>query len=454
MEYLDLTRHDPESFEGKLISCNGCDYEIGAYVASGLERIVHKLWNRKSGLQRHVIKIWRSSDLGYVYSVSKGRAILMATGEIPPIVISIEIQIPGGTAELQPDAFGSHEERGGPSPALLEEADNLARATKFAEAISLYKRILTVNPYHTHALFKLAAAQAGSQDLGGAFVSMATAIDIEPNLVPYHYASMQYAGQLGLLRIGLQGFHRFKSLFPNVHDLDHLGAELYLASGDPETAIQCIQDCLLKDAEKEQLRRDAEAALTARSRATILVGKARTIIESGEREGVLELLWEAHTIYGKDPILSVNLGLALQRCGDFKKVTGLLMSVSCAVPEALVKVCYANAAFCEIKAGNSSEAMNLLEHTMDQLTREGGGEEPTDTEIWALPGEGIWAEERVVREEPVVSAGRLVACAVEQYSKKGKVSERVFRLAELYRKAAAVYAEQFPEKGSWVDEGD
>jgi len=60
MEPIDLTRHDPEEWEGKTLVLNGCEYLIGQYLGAGADRIVHLLTNRRSGLTLHVLKVWRA----------------------------------------------------------------------------------------------------------------------------------------------------------------------------------------------------------------------------------------------------------------------------------------------------------------------------------------------------------------------------------------------------------
>jgi hypothetical protein len=46
MEILDLNAHDPEEYEGKVVTRKGCEYVVREYLGSGAERITHKLINR------------------------------------------------------------------------------------------------------------------------------------------------------------------------------------------------------------------------------------------------------------------------------------------------------------------------------------------------------------------------------------------------------------------------
>jgi hypothetical protein len=48
MEYLDLSCHDPEEYEGKHLVLNGCEYKVGEHLGTGGERIAHKLINLPS----------------------------------------------------------------------------------------------------------------------------------------------------------------------------------------------------------------------------------------------------------------------------------------------------------------------------------------------------------------------------------------------------------------------
>ena len=230
MEYLDLTNHDPESYEGKLIIVNGCEYEVGEHLGTGAERIVHRLINRKSKLCLHVLKIqryprpagWQSSEVR-----AKLAAIRSEEFDFAKIIpISIEIQLPGGTGELQVAAL-PYENLESPTAVLMEEGDKIREhptleetyriklydrdstvhikryfcqngmlpkirhSGEFQQAISIYNRVLEINPYHTAALMNLAAAQKETQDLMGAWESTNKAIEIEPNYLPCNCSVQQ-----------------------------------------------------------------------------------------------------------------------------------------------------------------------------------------------------------------------------------------------------------------------
>ena len=77
MEALDLTRHDPEEYENKVVVWRECEYLVGPYLGSGVERITHMLINRASGLCLHVLKVWRHAKLGYTPSDIRAK---LATG--------------------------------------------------------------------------------------------------------------------------------------------------------------------------------------------------------------------------------------------------------------------------------------------------------------------------------------------------------------------------------------
>lgn len=59
MTDLNLLEDDPDEYEGRIVRCGGAEYIIGRWVATGAERIVHNLVNRRSGLSAHLIKILR-----------------------------------------------------------------------------------------------------------------------------------------------------------------------------------------------------------------------------------------------------------------------------------------------------------------------------------------------------------------------------------------------------------
>jgi len=435
-EILDLNAHDPEEYEGKIVVHNGCEYIVGEYLGSGAERITHKLINRASGLCLHVLKIWRQTDLGYVPSEVRAKLAAARTPEFDfakVVPVSIEIDLLGGSAEMQIYAGGAKDERTR-ADNLTDEADQLRKESRLQEAVAAYEQALADNPSHTHALVNLAAARADLNDLAGAYGAAARARSIEPNYPLYRRALIYYLAAQGLARLALVEFQSTQKDFPNVFDFNDLGAELLLVCGRPESAVACAEKCLLDPADKKKLIAKAHAAVTARSKAQALVGEARSLLERTAPLRIVALLEKARAIDPNDPLLAINLAFNLARVARFHEAIPLLLCGVNNGPLQWMKVSYANAAFCAISEGDLSVAMLLLSSTMSQLELELRGAQSKNLAV-DLPGKGIWIDEESIIEEPLESAARLVLQSVRTYEKESPVPAEAASLADLYARA-------------------
>jgi tetratricopeptide (TPR) repeat protein len=437
MESLDLNAHDPEEYEGKVVIRKRTEYVVGAYLGSGAERITHKLINRASGLCLHVLKIWRRSDLGYV--PSQIRAKLAAGGtshfDFAKIVpVSIEIELPGGRAEMQVYAGGSNDESTR-ADKLTEKGDGLLDNSQPQEAIAAYEEALAENPHHTHALVNMAAAHARLDDLAGAYHAAAQAANIEPNYPLYRRALIEYLAAQGLARLALDEFRAARENFPNLFDFDDLGAELFLICGEPESALACAEECLLDSADKDRLITKVRVAVEAKSRARDLLNEARSLVQHADPPRVVAALERARAIDQYDPLLITNLAFNLARAGRCHEAIPLLFHAATHGPLHWSKVCYANAAFCAMEDGDLQSAMILLGSAMSQIDAELQGSQMEDLTA-DLPGKGIWVDEQSIVEERLDSAARLVVLSVRAYEKESTMPEEAASLARLYGKVA------------------
>ena len=57
MEPLDLQRHMPPEYAGKVVTVNGCTHEVGLHIATRSKYIVHALINQRSALSPYVMKV-------------------------------------------------------------------------------------------------------------------------------------------------------------------------------------------------------------------------------------------------------------------------------------------------------------------------------------------------------------------------------------------------------------
>jgi tetratricopeptide (TPR) repeat protein len=437
MEILDLTRHDPEEYEGKVVNWRECQYLVGACLGSGAERITHKLINCASGLCLHVLKVWRQPDLGYV--PSQIRATL-AAGRTPEfdfakiIPISIEIELPGGLAEMQIYAGGAGDSTT-PADTLTKRGDELLESGTIPEAIPAYAQALAENPNHTHALVNLAAAYAQTNNPAKAYHAAAQARNIEPNYPLYHRACIQYLATQGLGRLALDDFHAARECFPNVLDFDDIGAQLLLVCGYPEEALKCAEGCLLDPAEKATLLEKVHAAVNAQTTARPLIDKARSLVNLAKPQGVADLLTRAREIDPNDPLLAMNLGLTLAREGRSADSIPLLLHAANYGPPEWKKTCYANAAFCAMDEGKLDLAMILLDLTMALFDVELQGRQLQNLAA-DLPGRGIWVDDQSIMEERIDAAARLVVRSLAEHKKHAIVPENALRLATLYGEVA------------------
>jgi tetratricopeptide (TPR) repeat protein len=460
MEYLDLTRDDPDDFEGKLVSWNGVSYQIGPYLGVGAQKIVYKLMNKGSGLYMHVIKFWRvphEAELGTKNTValegmlSRGFAQTEFKGVIPNSQV---VSGHGGTFQIQ-DYSGAFEDKANETFRLWEKANGLLKASQFEEAAALYAKVLQINPYHTAALTNLAYAQEQLGNIEQSFDLVSKVIHIEPNYFPYQQSYMQIAGNLGYLRVGLEHFEYIKSRFPYQYSLDVFAINLYLMSGNPEKAKVLLEQTLidpsgrhirkkllkksvLEESERAKLQKEIKAAISAKQQARRIMARAQKIAQSEALEDVLEHMEKAYSIYDKDPYVVMNLAFALSRAKEFDRAGKLLISVSAIVPASLMKVCYANTAFYEIQASRLEGGIALLEATASLLLLENPDQNAID--FYTLPGIAGWIgeeanDEYFLVERPIDSAYELINSAIKQYSKK--IPPSVERLAGWYRKAAS-----------------
>ena len=437
MELLNLSTHDPEEYEGKMLVWQKCEYVVGPYLGTGAERVTHKLINRASGQCLHVLKIWRQPNLGYVPSEIRARLAAARNAEFDfarIVPVSIEIDLPGGKAEMQVYIGGPRDAKT-EADVLTQRGDDLLDRSDFPGAQRAYERALEKNPHHTHAMVNLAAVYAQMKDTAQAYKVAARARSIEPNYPLYHRACIQYLAAQGVARAALDEYRMSQQYFPNFFDFDDLAAELYLACGFPDKALGCAEKCLLDASAKKELVAKARAAVEAKAKTGPLIQKAGALLRDAQPPVIANVLREAHEIDPNDPVLGINFAFALARAGKPGEALPFLLRGATYGPPRLTKVCYANAAFCAIEAGKLDPAMLLLSTTMSQFDFELKGQEPKNLAV-DLPGRGIWIdEEGAIIEEALGSAARLVARGVEAYQKQAPVPADALRLAKLYAKA-------------------
>lgn len=281
---------------------------------------------------------------------------------------------------------------------------------------------------------------------------MYEAIEIEPNYLDYQRNLIAFLSQDDPQRVGqlLISIENLKRKFFYCHDYDELAIKAYLAAGAPQQASRILKQWPERKSKPENLETNIEVALLAQARSKPLIERAKELMFSHEFNSALELLEEAYSIYDKDPLLKINLGLVLQRTGDFQRSTNFLippLQISPLPPinSTLELVCLANAAFAEMKSGNYEKAIMLLEDVMWCINAELTDDELAENDLTILPERALWvgidSKDRswVLEEHPgSMSILPLMEFAVEQYSRTQLVPDSVSKLIALYKKAAKV----------------
>lgn len=444
MESLDLLSHEPEEFEGKLVTVNDCNYIIGKYLGMGQSKIVHTLRNMKSGLCHHVIKIWRDPSEAQKWR-SGDIDERFARTSVPT---KIQAQGHGGYFELE-DYIGLYEEDSSETFKIMTEADKLSKQKQCSERIFLYQKALEINPYHTAALMNLAFAYGRLDDYKSAIINMAKAINIEPNYLPFYQNYIRYAAHsYGTIRVGIYCFEQMKARFPYKRDDDNLGAELYINAGRPEDAEKLlnekqkiVSDILTRASpsslkntpfdpeELDKLIQITQDETRARNKALIMMNNARNVLIAGNADESLDLLQKAYTVYSRDTLLNLNLGLALQRAGKYKEAQDILLFVADLIDPVFIRYCLANASFCAIQSGNYSLGINILNSLAELLFEyEGIKNLKWDT----LPSIAEWVDKESIREKFLDLASTLITMAIENYPPAEELPPFVELLNKLY----------------------
>ena len=166
MEQLDLTRHNPDQFEGKSLSVGGRDYVIGALFRDSTQGHSHVLINRASGLALHVVQIRReyrdepASASGAsrvkVEMTAKLRTSMLEEKGETPIRMLRAIDAASGSLELH--EFPWHP--AAPGDDAMRRAGEHMEANRLDSAKAELAALLATNPHHTNALGALAECHA------------------------------------------------------------------------------------------------------------------------------------------------------------------------------------------------------------------------------------------------------------------------------------------------------
>ena len=453
MEALDLRRHAPSEYAGKVVTVNGCTYKIGPHIATGSKYIVHPLINQRSGLNLHVIKVRKT----FFADPNAARAESLATAEgmaglrhhlllsydpKPCIPFVIVVEGHSGTFEVHESvdqrfhaaSFPANDM--GLAKACIETGDA-------AEERAACEEVLARESCHTLALNNLAFALGRLGDAHRAYDALKRAVEIEPNYPMYLANRANMAMHAGYPWLATQHFIELQQRFPGLHDYDERGIEIFLHQGRPDLALQLVERAPVDDARREELDGRVTSAVEAKADAVRLMQKAEHhLVREKNAAKCLESMAGAYSRYPNDFAIAMNYAFALRRVGDFARAVELLLAQ---VWKGGLLYCTANAAFCCIELADWQRAMFLLEGTQRVLFRNGKAPSPFD-----LPGVTEWYAEAGIREEQPLSASRLIDRAMANCSDRRLVTPEIEALARSYRDAVGVYARKTARASWWA----
>lgn len=251
-ENLDIKKHYPANFLGKVFSVNGAIYSVECFLEQGQERVVYRARNERSGVMQHVLKLMRDqSGLRHngAYTNTPTHAHKIAENMLA------EVFVPGvnGYAFIQP-AF----ERDIPAcedtlPDTSRMSLELQSSNEYNERdkASLIERILEISPHNTIALSKKLESCENDKE---AFVCCLNLLDVEPNVPWYYWSSIEKLLQLSAQdSCIIEIFDRMRRVFPYT---THNYKEWLKVSVDKDRldAAQHILDCTLTIDEAEASR--------------------------------------------------------------------------------------------------------------------------------------------------------------------------------------------------------
>ena len=453
-EPLDLGRHRPEEFTGKTVTIEGREYQIAALIRQSANGYLHQLINRLSGLCLHAIQIRpeyvtspesaREISLEKAKSEKAFRAAAKSTN--PSIAVSFLT-----VKDAHGGSFEVHEYHDGRGWLFGKELSQLAQEdireshtfiknANYEEAMTRLQRTLKQYPNHTQALHLLALCQCAENAFPAAEITCAKIIEIEPNLAFYRAMHINVALKGNRRFNAARFFDDLRERYPNLSDFNVVGAHAYLAIGEPERAKALLESTKISLQEEAELRSTVDAAIDATKR-YLLIDKSRFALIERKKTGqptqstvvdkdLLDLLGKMNASYPVNPFIQANLGFALRAVGDNKRAVELIISGSGGLPDKLVPLCWANAAYCAIQLSEWKVAMNLLKITMSHLSRSlNGNIKPAD-----VPGIVTWIfRSGIVQETLSPSASEMLDKAINDCPDKSLVAPEVHRMATLLR---------------------
>jgi len=442
---LDLTRHQPADFAGKIVVLNEREYVIGANVRISDQGFSHQLINRMSGLCLHIIQIrpeYRQAP-DKAWTISRDKETVTAhlrdferveAGRPDMIGVLTARQGCEGSFELHEIGWGMYGHDMAPAAVeAIGAANALAEKGDHQGAITAFERVVDEHPNHTVALNNLAGSHFDLGQCVEALDPIGRAVEIEPDYSKYRGSHLIIAVNCPARWHAAKLYDDLKQQFPHVGDYDYYGIHAYLGIGKPDRARAILQQAKLPEAEAQSLGASVEGAVQARGRYDAFRSE---VSANGKpyllQEWVLPFLEEVHAAYDVDPDIQASLGFRLRAAGEYKRAAAMLLRALGGIGSQLNAECWANAAYCLLMLGDWPRAMDLLDRTMRLLEMKGMAN-PVD-----IPGIVEWISDQcMITETMKPSAAEVLSRALLECPDKSLITPAIEKMAALLRQFAA-----------------
>ncbi len=439
LELLDLEKHNPENYAGKLVCFNNTDYVIGECVGSGEDRIVHKLANLRSGLCLHVIKIYRNKE-AELKSKNEVATFLtaeilgfnttptMSSGNLVPEILTTQIgnktvAIEQYIGPYEPDSTETHQ--------LMDMAEELISKSDYSAAIKYYSQVLRLNEHHTVAINNLSCCLALMDDLHSAFKYQYDATLIEPNYSEYRKNLIEYAAGIGRLGTAELQFEILKNIFSYYSRIDELMVQVFREIGKPEK----IKNLSIYDNADFEERKAVDSEIANKEKAGQIISDARDDFFKGDLATASDKLKAAYDVYDKCALHKVNLAFCAAREGDYDSAIKLLSTSVNLLHYDYGLLIYFNIGICYIRKQDFANAFKYLQAVAQLLLQDPDQDSPIS--LGDLPGTGMWIDEKGMLEEPIESTFLQIRHFFDQYSGSSQ-NELLRGLYDLYEQASQI----------------
>jgi tetratricopeptide (TPR) repeat protein len=395
-----------------------------------MAKIVHQLFNVRSGLCLHVAAIDRNAETsaGEVTRETAAKVLANALGMPDRVLDVARIDAAGGGILHVQTYLGPYESASSPAHVLMAQGDDHINGAHLTEAAAAYQEVLRINRQHTVAMNNLAYCQARLGELPAALDSMSAALAIEPNYLPYYRSYVEYAAAAHMLDAALSCFERMKDRFDHEFSIDRLAVDIYLAAGRPDAARRLFESMPFRWADAELVEQSVAADLAAMDLCAKALTSAREAVLNRRDPDALTWLRSATEMYPRSPWAAVNLGLALGRAGEMRAAYQALRSARHALPAQQSLACFANMAFIAVAAGEAEAGLGMLRTAVSEAGAPASGDEVNYS---AVPGVAVWIEREGVLEASPGRALNIISKGIEMIEQTG-AADRFRALARIY----------------------